>query len=88
MAGEWQVQARPVVDGNRDDITTAPFYGIDKFSVFMDGLIYGDGKILHYRAGGGSIRRILACRATLIMSPCGDIRNVPFYRCYGIRNVP
>jgi hypothetical protein len=21
------------------------------------------------------------CRATLIMSPCGDIRNVPFYRC-------
>lgn len=28
------------------------------------------------------------CRATLIMSPCGDIRNVPFYRCYDIRNVP
>ena len=28
------------------------------------------------------------CRATLIMSPCGDIRNVPFWRGYDNRNVP
>jgi hypothetical protein len=28
------------------------------------------------------------CRATLIMSPCGDIRNVPFWRRYDNRNVP
>jgi len=30
----------------------------------------------------------LTCRATLIMSPCGDIRNVPFWRRYDNRNVP
>jgi hypothetical protein len=28
------------------------------------------------------------CRATLIMSPGGDIRNVPFYGRYDNRNVP
>ena len=28
------------------------------------------------------------CRATLIMSPCGDIRNVPMRRSYDNRNVP
>ena len=31
---------------------------------------------------------IFVCRATLIMSPCGDIRNVPMRRGYDIRNVP
>jgi hypothetical protein len=30
----------------------------------------------------------LECRATLIMSPYGDIRNVPFWRGYDNRNVP
>src|SRR5260370_30867497 len=29
-----------------------------------------------------------SCRATLIMSPYGDIRNVPFWRRYDNRNVP
>jgi hypothetical protein len=29
-----------------------------------------------------------SCRATLIMSPCGDIRNVPMRRSYDNRNVP
>jgi hypothetical protein len=28
------------------------------------------------------------CRATLIMSPCGDNRNVPMRRSYDNRNVP
>jgi len=32
--------------------------------------------------------KYIFCRATLIMSPCGDIRNVPFWRRYDNRNVP
>src|SRR5271166_331741 len=34
------------------------------------------------------LSKILLCRATLIMSPCGNIRNVPMRRGYDIRNVP
>ncbi len=35
--------------------------------------------------GSGWVAR---CRPTLIMSPCGDIRNVPFWGRYDNRNVP
>jgi len=43
---------------------------------------------LHKGLGYGALALISACRATLIMSPCGDIRNVPFWRRYDNRNVP
>jgi len=51
-------------------------------------LYSGDKETLTVCAAPLSEIPVLFCRATLIMSPCGDIRNVPFWGRYDNRNVP
>src|ERR1019366_398100 len=86
----WSNSNAPTKTAKRLDTPKVPRHNEVTFATDdrrFSRLVPSHGQPGSYKNGVAHLTR-LTCRATLIMSPCGDIRKVPFWGGYDNRSVP